>query len=140
LIKISATVSAESIAKCKAAIDRKIAQKVAETGSYLYNSIVGDRVDTPYWSGAYIASWRYHYGSIDHSYEALPTNKSGAPNIRHTKPKARSIIPNYTNPYMPLYVSNSVPHAYQVENIGTPNHPEPWKVAVNAVNILKYGV
>lgn len=142
MIQITASVSQESINRCKAAIDRKIAEHIAKAGSKVYNTIVWGNlnVDFPYWSGAYIASWRYNYGKVDHSVAQQPTNTSGRPNVRHSRPRPTSILPNYSSPYTPLYISNSADHAYQVEFLGTPKHAGGWMVATHAVNMLKYGV
>lgn len=142
MIRISTQVDKSSIARCKAYIDKQIAIRVAQAGTKIYNLIVGGKLnqDFPFWSGAYISSWNYNFGSIDSSYSQIPTNTSGTPNIRHQRPRPQAILPNLSSPYTTLYISNSIPYAGKVEFQGTPNHAEPWKVAMNAVNAFKYGV
>lgn len=142
MITVSASVSKASIARCKAYIDKQIAIRVAKAGTKIYNTIVGGKLnqDFPFWSGAYISSWNYNFGSVDTSYNESPSNTKGAPAIKYQRPRQQSITPNLSAPYTPLYISNSVPHAYKVEFEGTPKHLEPWMVATNAVNAFKYGV
>lgn len=138
MLSVSTQVSKASLARVKLFIDRRIADIVAKAGTKIYNLILTG--DMPYWSGAYAASWRYNFGSVDGSHAALPTNSSGKPSIRHAKQRIQSIIPNYSSPYMGLYISNSVPYAGKVEFEGTPTHVLPWKVATNAANAFRYGV
>lgn len=88
----------------------------------------------PHWSNTFYQSWQITEGNESGYRLKHPTNKRGVPNVKHD-PSRSNKYPNvnYETPYLPLHVINTANHASQVENVGTPLHPEPWKIAAHAV-------
>ena len=155
MISVSVEVSQQSINKVKQALERKLAQIQERTALKLYNFIVDARIDyargpnsgaparAPQWSGAYMASWNIQSGSIDTSHAVAPTSVRLKTPIFPRAENKYNI--NHTNYNVPIYISNMVEndqgesYAGAIENYGTPKHPnDPWKIARNAINVLKY--
>lgn len=96
-----------------------------------YNHIVTH--DYPYWSGAYINSWVVGIGQVNSSFTQAPKDWRKSQGRFSAPAPMGSIESKLTNPYLPVYISNSAPHASMVENIGTPsNQNQPWKIATSA--------
>lgn len=157
MIRIEASVSVQSIARVKAALERKLTEIQERVAVRTFNFIVDADIDyargpnvgsparAPQWSGAFMASWNIQSGSIDTSSAISPVavrldkpifpRASNVSNISHSSYK------------VPIYISNSVQnedgesYAGQIEARGSPRHMTPWKIAQNAVNIAKiFGV
>lgn len=153
MLSVSATVSKESLERCKRELLEKLTRKQEEIAIKVYNFIVSGSVDyspgpnngmpakVPQWSGAFMASWRIESGSVDNSSAVAPT---GVRIARPIFPRA-SIVANISHQSfkVPIYISNSVVndrgehYAEDIENRGTPKHMEGWKIAYNATQVAR---
>jgi len=125
------TIPAGAIDKLTRSIKQKMANVVEDVGLQVYNSIVLDVVDSPYYSGSYISSW---------------TISKGLPKIgTFNEPTGRRGTYDNPNPILDLggvmfgqnvYITNAAPHAQLVEYIGTPTHSSGWKTAAHAKNTV----
>lgn len=131
-MSVRVTVPKGAMAALEASIKQKLANVVEDVGLQVYNSIVMNVVESPYYSGSYISSWTISKG--------LP--KIGTFNAPPT-PMRRGV---YDNPNAILdlggvkfgqnvYITNAAPHAKQVEYDGTPRHDGGWKTAAHAKNL-----
>lgn len=127
MLKATVRIPKSSMDKLKRIIEAKCVQVLEEVSLKTYNYIVGPS-EHPYFSGSYIASWNISVGSMDSSYKQ-PMMQRGvykSPNLKFDL--------NIQNPYQAVYITNSAPHAAQVELEGTPTHEYPWMVAASARN------
>ena len=127
---VTVTIPKGAMAELEKSIKQKLANAVEDVGLQVYNSIVMDVVESPYYSGSYISSWTISKGLPKIGTFSEPT---GIPNT-------------YNNPHTILdlggvgfgqnvYVTNAAPHAKQVEYEGTPRHAGGWKTASHARNL-----
>lgn len=130
---IEVKISAEGQRKLKKSIEKHVAKLMARTATQIYNAILVNNY--PYWSGAYMASWNIGIGSPDHSHVPLPKNIGGPPDVTYDVPDLIMDV-NVLSPYQPVYISNAVPYAEQIEYVGSPLHPTPWMVATHATNLV----
>ena len=120
-------------------IEDEMTKIVSDLGSKIYNQIILDESNSPYWSGAYITSWNLNSGSPDTSY----SDPDSAPRGSNSRYPAQghfgepAIITNFkAAPYEIVYITNYAPHAAMVEFDGTKSHPDPWMTAHHGVNTV----
>lgn len=153
MLSVSATVPKASFDKCKDELLAKLAKIQEEVAIKTYNFIVDAVVDyapgpnvgmparTPVWSGAFAASWNIRSGSIDRSAEIAPSKGKMVKPIY--APSGKVVDLAHTNFKVPIYISNSVQtdkgehYAGQIENVGTGQHLQPWKIAYNATQVAR---
>ena len=130
---ISFKVNPESLKGLERAISRKVAEVTARAASVAYNTAIS--YSEPRWSGTWRASWDISFGHPSDRRIEHPTNSGGKPSITHKRPYDQSVLPSYSSPFTPIYVSNTADHAYKVEYEGTPTHPnEGWHIALHSKN------
>lgn len=144
MLKVSVKIPDASLKAIKKAVERKVAQFAAQVATDAYNDIIKNK--EPYWSGEFYASWNVAYGRpeyirlISAGVDKERGQGKGA-DFRYQRPKPTLVQPNYSNPYATIYVSNAALHAYKVENIGTPTHPQGgWEIMKAAKDhvLMKY--
>jgi len=114
-------------------ISRKVAEVTARAASIAYNTAIS--YSKPRWSGEFRASWEVNWNHPSSKQLEHAKNISGKPSVTHVRPYEQSVLPNYGAPFSVAYVSNAAPHAYQVENVGTPTHLEGGcKIALHSKN------
>jgi len=114
-------------------IARKVAEVTAKAASVVYNTAI--TYDGPVWSGTYRHSWDISVGSPSSNRIPHPTVSMGKPDVKYGELGIRLQEPQYSTPFRPIYVSNTADHAYKVENVGTPSHPDSgWKIAAHSKN------
>jgi hypothetical protein len=153
VISVSPHVSEASVKRVRAMIEAHITRCQEKVALKVYNYIISADTDytpgpnlgvarTPEWSGAFKSSWRIQSGSVDSSHATAPERGSKVLS-RFAMPGVKLDL-NHTNYKMPIFVSNMVAdnsgdsYAGKIENVGTPYHEEPWKIAANAVNVIRY--
>ena len=130
---ISFKVSDAALKNLERVIARKVAEVTARAASVAYNTAIS--YSEPRWSGEFRASWDVSWNTPSHKQLQHAINMSGKPSVTHLRPYDQSVLPNYAAPFSVAYVSNAAPHAYKVENIGTPTHPNSgWKIALHSKN------
>lgn len=127
MLKVSVKIPDASLKAIKKAVERKVAQFAAQVATEAYNRLID--YDKPYWSGEYLASWNVSYGRPDYTRLIsagvdMDRGQGKGADFHYPKLKEISVVPNYSNPYATICVSNAALHAYKVENIGTPTHPD----------------
>ena len=136
-MNINFNTSQFDLEKIRKVIENKIVDVRNKTLIRVYN-IIATMDEYPYWSGTYMASFNISVGSPDMSHVPLPTNSHGQASVHYARPRERSLgTVTDTNPYQTGYITNAVPHAYKVEFVGTPKHPDPWMIAHHAVNSVR---
>lgn len=126
MVTIGFRIPQGALEACKKQIESKLATIVADVATKTYNSIL--RSSWPYYSGSYISSWNISVGSKDSSYND-PVWQRGV-YLAPREVKTLSVPSAYTK----VYISNSTPHAMQVEIDGTPTHDGGWYIAAHARN------
>ncbi len=130
--------NADSLTK---AIEKHVKDVTEQIAVRTYNYILDN--EFPYFSGAYISSWRISAGSIDYSFNPAPAFQPAERDVGIRESISRGIheVPTNINsviglkPFESVYITNSVPHAYKVENEGTNTSKFlPWKIAAHSVN------
>lgn len=121
-----------AMAKLEASIKKKLANAVEDVGLQVYNSIVMDVVESPYYSGSYISSW-----TISKGLPKIGTfSESPVPWKRGVYDNPSAILDLGTVSFgQNVYITNAAPHAKQVEYEGTPTHSGGWKTATHARNL-----
>lgn len=119
-----------AMAKLEKSIKKKLANAVEDVGLQIYNSIVMDVVDSPYYSGSYISSWTISKGLPKIGTFNLSTGK---PNVYDNPPPLLDL--GEVGFGQNVYITNAAPHAKQVEYEGTPWHDGGWKTATHARNL-----
>lgn len=132
MITVSVKIPEATLTKVRKAIEVKLKAHVEEIALHAYNYIVTH--EYPYYSGSYASSWNIRGGAPDKSYKK-PEFKRGV----YPEPDVKRDF-NITNVYQTIYISNYVPHAAEVELVGTPTHTFPWRIAAEAKNatLMKY--
>jgi len=133
-MNVSFKISQSALLKLEESLKKSITKITKEAAVKTYNNIVGGS-DFPYWSGSFISSWKISVGSRDSEYNLA--NIPGVFDIPHQI----TDVPGSVHFGERIYITNSTPHAYQVEVLGTPLHPhEGWFTAAHAVNqtVLSY--
>lgn len=150
---MSTAVSKDSVDRVRATLERKIAACQERVALKVYNFIVSADVDytpgpnlgaarTPEWSGAFRSSWRISSGSVDGSHEVSPSRRKYQGVV--FKGSGTKSDLNHADYRIPIFISNSVrdakgrSYAGQIENLGTYHHQEPWKIAANALNVIRH--
>jgi hypothetical protein len=129
-VRIEMHVDKSAISRLEKYIKRRIAEKTKDVGLNVYNTIVLDLVDSPYYSGSYISSWRISAGLPTFSYN----ESAGLPN-QYTAPNPKLDLGGVMFGQK-VYITNSAPHAKQVEYEGTPRHEGGWFTATHAKNVV----
>lgn len=118
-------------------VEKLIEEKVTKTASDLAKTVYYEIIDGNYpeWSGAYIASWNIGVGVPDYTHKPLPEVSQGTPDVSYSPPQ---MPPMFKATYgVPIYVTNSVPYAYDIEHYGSPLHLGPWMILHHAVTQTK---
>jgi hypothetical protein len=138
MLKFDVKIPEVSMAAIKKAVERKAAEVVAKVANDIYEDIVANK--RPYWSGEYLASWNITFGHpstlrlVSAGFDKERGQGKGA-DFHYFRPRDLTILPNYSNPYESIFVSNAALHSYKVEFEGTPTHPQGgWMIATGAVN------
>lgn len=130
---ISFKVNPEALKNLELAIAKKVAEVTAHAASVAYNTAIS--YDGPVWSNTFHASWQISIGHAGTHVLEHPTVMFGKPDVKHTDPTVQIQEPVYSNPFIPIYVSNTAHHAYQVEYEGTKTHPDSgWHIALHSKN------
>lgn len=145
-MRVTAKVSADSIVKTKVKIEEKLKRVVGNATETTMETLarMTPTKDFPLWSGSYMASWRVYEGVNQGGYVRPPPFDSeefvyvagayGNPlhllgtGYQEYKP---------SKPYTVMLVVNNWKgdtdiDAAEIENIGSPSHQSPWKVAAHA--------
>lgn len=128
VIKIKVTNYDVFVAATKARIAAKVKETTERVANNVWLGVIGGNpgVDYPYWSGGYTASWNFTEGAAPRDYIKSERDMPGA-----YEPQASSLQHLY-KAYTLVTVSNANPYAQHIEDIGSPSHASPWKVAFSA--------
>jgi hypothetical protein len=132
MVTIGFKIPAGALEACRRQIEEKLSRVVVDVAAKTYNNILHQ--EFPYYSGAYISSWRISVGSPDRSFNE-PLWQRG---VYLAPREVRGL--SIASAYQPVYISNYAPHAGKVEYEGTPKHSDGWYIATAAKNntILSY--
>lgn len=128
MINIKAVNYDTFIAATKARIDAKVKEKTERAANNVWVGVIGGNpgADYPYWSGGYTASWIFTEGTAPRDF--TPSERD---NPNAYPPQTVSLQHLY-KAYTLVTVSNANPYAQHIEDIGSPSHSSPWKVAFSA--------
>lgn len=132
MLKVSVNIPEASLKAVRKAVEAKLKERLELIALQTYNYIVMH--EQPYYSGSYASSWNIRAGTPDRSFNK-PVFKRDV-----YAPADTEMAINIPNVYSKVYISNYVPHAREVELVGTPSHTFPWMIAASARNatLLRY--
>jgi len=131
MLAVRLDIPSGAMQKLERSIKSSITKAVKNVGLQVYNTIVMGNmtgVKSPYFSGSYLSSWNISVGIPKASYN-VPT---GVPDT-YPPPSPQLELGNIVYGQK-VFITNTAPHARQVEEIGTPTHPGGWFVAEHAKN------
>jgi hypothetical protein len=130
-------VSPQALQNLTLSIKKSMSKITEKVGVQIYNAVIsGEGINYPYWSGSYVSSWRITIGTPAPSGDY---NIAHRPNVFQPPTHITDLAGDATFGQH-IFITNNVPHAAQVELIGTPRHPDGgWHTAAHAVNQIVYG-
>lgn len=116
----------------KRIIEKKVGVLKDEIALKLYNQIILNGSNYPYWSGGYITSFTINAGT-----PKVVSNESKADLSGGDYGDPEVVYSFDSNPYETVYISNYSPHRNLVENIGTfTSDFQPWETSIQAKNVI----
>ena len=137
-------VNEESLKEVLKGCEKAVSELVSNVTEDIYRNIVSldHRTDRkydfpyPFWSGAYMASWRISSGfvRVDYAQQRFDMGKYKMEAHPYELPSMSNYDFSYSGNYAVVHISNAAPYAGELETIGSKKHKSPWMVAHHSVN------